>query len=396
MKYDFLIIGGGIVGLSAAYNLLRDTPAAKIAVLEKEDVICKHQTGNNSGVIHSGIYYKPGSKKAINCIEGYNRLIEFCRENGVEHELCGKLIVATDDYEIATLDMLFERGLQNGLAGLRKVSSAEMKEIEPHLVGVRGIYVPQTGIVNYKQVGQKLAELFTSMGGEILLGNKVVGITPQTAHIKIAIENGSTLATDKLINCGGLYSDDIAAMTESIEDTIVPFRGEYYEIKEEKRYLVKNLIYPVPDINFPFLGVHFTRRITGEIEAGPNAVLAYCKEGYTKSDINLGELGKYLFHPGFRKVAMRYWRVGLKELYRSYSKAAFTKELQRFIPEVREDDLIKSGAGVRAQMCSRQGALVDDFLLVKKGRILHVLNAPSPAATASLSIGKQICDWVTK
>lgn len=394
-NYDYVIIGGGIVGLSVAYNLLKQQPKIKLAVLEKENDICKHQTGHNSGVIHSGIYYKPGSKKAVNCVEGYHLLLAFCQQNEIPYELCGKLIVATAPEEISTLNMLYERGMQNGLSGLQKMSPEEMREKEPHLRGLEGIFVPQTGIVNYRRVARKLADFVLDAGGEIHLNSRVVNLEVHTAFINIAIEGKTSLGSKLVINCGGLYSDEIAAMTESIEDKIVPFRGEYYEIKETKKHLVKNLIYPVPDVNFPFLGVHFTRRITGEIEAGPNAVLAYRKEGYRKTDVDLKEFVSYFFYPGFRKVAARYWKTGLKELYRSYSKRAFTAELQKFIPEIQEEDLIQSGAGVRAQMCSKNGGLIDDFLLVKKDRLLHVLNAPSPAATASLSIGKQICNWIT-
>lgn len=394
-NYDYVVIGGGIVGLSVAYNLLKQYPKVKLAVFEKENDICKHQTGHNSGVIHSGIYYKPGTKKAINCLEGYHLLLAFCRENEIPFELCGKLIVATKPEEIPTLNMLYERGIQNGLTGLQKMSPEEMKEKEPHLRGLEGIFVPQTGIVNYGQVARKLADFILANGGEINLNSKVVNLEVHTNFINIVLEGKPSFNSKFVINCGGLYSDEIAAMTESIEDKIVPFRGEYYEIKEDKKHLVKNLIYPVPDVNFPFLGVHFTRRITGEIEAGPNAVLAYRKEGYRKTDVNIKEFASYFFYSGFRKVATRYWKTGLKELYRSYSKKAFTVELQKFIPEIQEVDLIQSGAGVRAQMCSKNGGLIDDFLLVKRNRLLHVLNAPSPAATASLSIGKQICNWIT-
>lgn len=396
MKYDVIVIGGGIVGLATALQLLNSHPQIKLLLLEKEDQLAKHQTGHNSGVIHSGIYYKPGSLKARNCIEGYGMLVDFCRMNGIKFELCGKIIVATTPEELPLLENLFTRGNQNGLSGLRKIGKEELKEFEPHVNGLAGIVVPQTGIIDYKEVAQKYAELIQVKGGQINLGERVIDIQTDNTHSVVSSQKQS-YQTNLVINCCGLYSDKIARFThKNLNVKIIPFRGEYYQLKKEKEYLVKNLIYPVPDPNFPFLGVHFTRMIHGGVEAGPNAVLAFKREGYKKSDINMSELAESLAWPGFQKVAWKYWRTGFGEMYRSYSKAAFVKALQKLLPEITTNDLEPGGAGVRAQACDRTGGLVDDFMILEDKFVINVCNAPSPAATSSLSIGKTVAGLASK
>jgi L-2-hydroxyglutarate oxidase len=390
VNFDVIIVGGGIVGLATALQIKKKNPALRFLVLEKENELAKHQTGNNSGVIHSGIYYKPGSLKATNCFRGYRLLIDFCREHEVPFELCGKLIVATDEHELPLLQTLFTRGEQNGLTKLKKLVKEELKEHEPHVAGIAGIFVPQTGIVDYKLVAEAYGKVLQKEGAEIHLGERVVSLKKEI--------NKTIVVTDKrdyearvVINCAGLYSDKVAAMTVgNLNVKIIPFRGEYYKLKKEKEYLVKNLIYPVPDPNFPFLGVHFTRMAKGGVEAGPNAVLAFKREGYKKSQINLAELAETLAWPGFQKVAAKYWKTGMGEMYRSFSKSAFTKALQKLIPEIQESDLTEGGAGVRAQACDRKGGLVDDFLIIEDANVIHVCNAPSPAATSSLAIGETI------
>ncbi len=394
MNADIVIVGGGIVGLATAYHLTEKYPYKKILVLEKEDEVAHHQTGNNSGVIHSGLYYKPGSLKAKNCIDGYHMMIQFCDEHQIPYELCGKVVVATDKSELGRLRDLFDRGRENGLEGLEMLDQARLKEIEPHLAGIQGIRVPQTGIVNYKQVCQKLAEIITQRGGEIHLNTLVQSIKETADNVQITT---STISVEcqLIINCAGLYSDEVATMHLGKLDTrIIPFRGEYFELTVEAEHLVKHLIYPVPDPNFPFLGVHFTRMIGGGIEAGPNAVFAFKKEGYLRTDFNFKEFFGSLLWPGFQKVMFKYWKTGLGEMYRSFSKKAFTKALQRLIPEVQEEHLVPAPAGVRAQACDRTGGLLDDFKIVHEKRAIHVINAPSPAATSSLSIGKTISDMV--
>lgn len=392
---DVLIIGGGIVGLATALQLKQQRPALSVVLLEKEPAVARHQTGHNSGVIHSGLYYKPGSLKAINCIRGYRMLLDFCDVEGIPYDLCGKIVVATKPAEVPQLDMLRERGGQNGLTGLRKLTLAEMRDIEPHVTGVAGMFVPQTGIIDYKQVSDKYAEKFQALGGEIRLGERVEQVTPGTS-LSIVVTDQGRYETKLVVNCAGLYSDKIAQLTQrtAVDVRIVPFRGEYFKIRPEKQYLVKHLIYPVPDPNFPFLGVHFTRMIHGGVEAGPNAVLAFRREGYTKSDINLNELYETLSWPGFQKVAVKYWETGLGEMYRSFSKSAFTKALQELIPAVQEDDLEPGGAGVRAQACDRTGGLLDDFAILETDRAVNVINAPSPAATSSLAIGQTVAEKV--
>ncbi|MEI6949315.1 L-2-hydroxyglutarate oxidase [Paraflavisolibacter sp. H34] len=394
MQYDILIIGGGIVGLATAYRLVEANPRLKIALLEKETALARHQTGNNSGVIHSGIYYKPGSLKARNCIRGYHQLIDFCDRNDIPYDLCGKVIVATDKNELPALENVYQRGLQNGLEGIRKISAQEIREIEPYCTGIEGIFVPQTGIIDYTRVALKYGERFQAAGGTIFTGQKVQDIRSTTSGSEV-ITQDTAYSAKLVVNCAGLYSDKIAAINlKKVDVRIIPFRGEYYELKKEKHYLVKNLIYPVPDPAFPFLGVHYTRMIGGGVEAGPNAVFAFKREGYRRTDIDMGELAESLAWPGFRKVAAKYWRTGLGEYYRSFSKAAFTRALQKLIPDIRESDLVPGGAGVRAQACDRTGGLVDDFMILENRHSINVCNAPSPAATSSLSIGQTVSEMV--
>ena len=394
MKYDFIIVGAGIVGLATALKLIEKDPKQKILILEKENRISAHQTGNNSGVIHSGIYYKPGSLKAKNCVKGYKQLIDFCDKHNVKYDLCGKVIVAVEQSELNYLDILLERGRANGLSDLRKISKEELNEIEPYVNGIAGLFVPQTGIIDYKDVSEKYVEIFLSKGGVLHLNDKVIDFHESSSEIEVITNKGNYNA-NAVITCGGLQSDILARKTNhDLDLKIIPFRGEYYKIKEDRKHLVKNLIYPVPDPAFPFLGVHFTRMINGEVEAGPNAVLALKREGYKKTDINIKELYETLTWPGFQIVAKKYWRTGFGEFYRSFSKSAFVKALQRIIPEITEDDLIKGGAGVRAQACDRTGGLLDDFSIIKNNRIVHVCNAPSPAATSSLAIGEHITSEV--
>jgi (S)-2-hydroxyglutarate dehydrogenase len=394
VQYDIIIIGGGAVGLATALKVKSGNPNLKVVVLEKEAVIANHQTGNNSNVIHSGIYYKPGSLKALNCIQGYHDLIRFCNQHEIPYRLCGKVIVATDQKEVPLLENIFLRGQQNGLENLKRLNAEELQEHEPHVAGIAAIHVPQTGIVDYRKVAGKYAEVFQRDGGEIKLSEKVVETK--------AVAGGVTVVTERthytgrlLVNCAGLYSDKIARLTSpDIDVRIIPFRGEYYKLKKEKEYLVNTLIYPVPDPNFPFLGVHFTTMINGGVECGPNAVLAFKREGYKKSDVDLKEFSETLAWPGFHKIAAKYWRTGFGEMYRSYSKSAFTKALQKLIPHVEENDLEPGGAGVRAQACDRTGGLLDDFLILENAYAINVCNAPSPAATSSLAIGNTIAERI--
>lgn len=394
MKTEVAVIGGGIVGLATAYHLKKNNPELDLIVIEKEDRIAKHQTGNNSGVIHSGLYYKPGSLKAQNCINGYGMLLEFCDEHRIKYDLCGKLVVATQESELPGLRKLFDRGRENGLENLKMLNKVELQQIEPHLNGIQAIQVPQTGIIDYKEVCAKLAEIITTQGAKILLHTTVKSIDEDDDKIQI-ITNKNFIEADVVVNCAGLYSDKVTSMqVENTDTKIIPFRGEYYELTQEAEHLVKHLIYPVPDPAFPFLGVHFTRMIGGGIEAGPNAVLAFRREGYHRLDFNFSEFMESIMWPGFQKVMKKYWKTGFGELYRSFSKRAFTKALQRLIPEIRQEHLVPAPAGVRAQACDREGGLLDDFKIVEKEKAVHVVNAPSPAATSSLSIGKTVADLV--
>jgi len=397
MIYDIAIIGGGIVGLATALKIQKARPDLKIAILEKEDQLAKHQTGNNSGVIHSGLYYKPGSLKATNCISGYHELIQFCEEEKIPFEITGKVVVATREAQKPLLHNLYERGLQNGLEGTKYITLEELKEFEPHCAGVAALHVPQTGIVDYFKVALAYGRKIIQQGGEIFLNHKVLEIKQQEG-VNYIETSKQTFQSKLVINCAGLYSDKVAQMSEKdpIDVKIIPFRGEYFKLKKDREFLVKNLIYPVPDPNFPFLGVHFTRMMKGGVEAGPNAVLAFRREGYKKSQINLKELAESLAWPGFQKVAAKYWQTGFGEMYRSFSKAAFTKALQELIPEIQESDLTEGGAGVRAQACDRTGGLLDDFSIRESAHAINVLNAPSPAATSSLAIGGTVAELALK
>ncbi len=393
--YNVVVMGGGIVGLASALKIKQSNPKWRVAVVDKEQSIALHQTGHNSGVIHSGLYYKPGSAKAKNCIDGYNQLINFCKEEEINFELCGKIVVATSQEEVPYLHQLTQRGEANGLKKMKKLSAEELKEHEPHVAGVEGLFVPQTGIIDYKEVTHKYAEKFQHFGGDIFTNNEVEDIKQIRKFVEVTTSR-QTLTSRLVINCTGLHSDMVAQLLGDIPKyRIIPFRGEYYELKPEAQHLVNNLIYPVPDPNFPFLGVHFTRMINGGIEAGPNAVLAYKREGYKKTDIHLGELFGSLTYKGFREVAKKYWRTGLGEFYRSYSKSAFTKALQRLLPEITEKDLVRGGAGVRAQACDINGGLIDDFLIFENDQFINVGNAPSPAATSSLAIGQYVAQLAT-
>jgi L-2-hydroxyglutarate oxidase len=394
--YDVTIIGGGIVGLATAMQLKKSSPDLKVVLLEKEKTLVSHQTGNNSGVIHSGLYYRPGSLKATNCLKGYRQLIAFCDREKIPYELCGKIVVATSEEELPRLENLYLRGLENGLTQNVKITAAEIKEYEPQITGLAGIWVPYTGIVDYKAVGYRYAAIFLDEGGEIYAGHRVTAINKKSSHSEV-IAGGKIFETKLIVNTAGLYCDRVAQMGGINPDVrIIPFRGEYCELAENKRHLINNLVYPVPDPAFPFLGVHYTRRITGGIEAGPNAVFAFRREGYKKSDISLGETFSALFWPGFMKVMWKYWRMGLGEFYRSYSKNAFTKALQKLSPGIQKSDLAPGGAGVRAQACTRDGRLIDDFLIEQDDLMIHILNAPSPAATASLAIGETIAEMISK
>ncbi|PVX50744.1 L-2-hydroxyglutarate oxidase [Balneicella halophila] len=393
-QYDIIVIGAGIVGLATALRLKEKNEDLNVLIIEKENEVATHQTGHNSGVIHSGIYYKPGSLKAKNCKEGYSQLIDFCETHSIPYELCGKVIVASDASEIPSLENIYNRGLENGLEGLKVIDSEELSEIEPHCSGVKAILVPQTGIIDYKVVCEKYLELIKAKGGSIKFSEKVNGAKDETDGTVVITNKGSYKARI-LVNCAGLYSDKVAEMAMGkLGIKILPFRGEYYHIIPNKKHLVKNLIYPVPNPKFPFLGVHFTRMIDGGVEAGPNAVLAYAREGYDNKTINFEEFFETLGFSGFQKVARKYWKMGAYELYRSYSKQAFTEALQKLIPEIQKKDLIKGNAGVRAQACDKDGNLIDDFLIFEDTHTVNVCNAPSPAATSSLSIGKTIAERV--
>jgi len=392
--YDVIIAGAGIVGLATALGVLEQDPEVKLLILEKEAGEARHQTGNNSGVIHSGIYYKPGSLKAVNCITGYNLLLEFCRKHGIYFDICGKVIVAVSQSEVPGLNAIYERGLANGLDKIRLIGKDELKELEPHASGVKAIHVPYTGIIDYKVVAKKYAELIIKAGGEIQFNSKVKRIRSCNNLYDVETSSGS-FNTKVFVNCCGLQSDEVAGLTERKVDTrIIPFRGEYYKIRPERRHLVKNLIYPVPDPAFPFLGVHFTRMVTGEVEAGPNAVLAFKKEGYIRTSLSAKDSFRIFTWNGFYKIASKYYKTGLGEFRRSFSKKAFVKALQRLMPEITESDLIAGGAGVRAQAISKDGRLIDDFLIHENGNIINVLNAPSPAATSSIAIGKTIAERI--
>lgn len=388
--FDFIIVGAGIVGLSTAYKLSKAFPETKILVLEKEDRVAAHQTGKNSGVIHSGIYYKPGSYKARNCIDGRHQLVKFCNEHNVAIDICGKVIVATEEEELPRLEKIYQRGVENEIEGIEKIGVKELAEIEPHVKGIAAIKVPCAGIVDYAGMCIKLQELLEAQNGKVLFGQKVTNIRETEDEITVSTE-ASSFKTRHLIGCGGLYSDKVAksgGVKSPVQ--IVPFKGEYYELKPDAEYLVNHLIYPLPNPEFPFLGVHFTRMALGGIECGPNAVFVFKREGYNKFAFDLKEGFEALFFKGFRKMAFKHWRMGLDEYKRSFSKRAFVKGLQKLIPEVKEEHLKHSPAGVRAMALLPNGEILDDFYFEVSGKQIHILNAPSPAATASLSIGDEI------
>ena len=391
-RYDVIIIGGGVVGLAVALEITRRFPGHRLLLLEKEDRVARHQSGHNSGVIHSGVYYKPGSLKARLCVTGAAAMIEFCREHGIPHSVCGKVIVATRREELPRLEDLRRRGETNGLRGLRLIGPEELREIEPHAAGIQALVVPSTGTTDYAVVCEKYAELISAAGGSILLSAGAKAIRRTSDEIVVETPRGA-FATAALINCAGLYSDRISRMAgDDPSIMIVPFRGEYYDLVPERASLVRALIYPVPDPKFPFLGLHFTRRVTGKVDAGPNAILALAREGYRHSDINVRDLASSLAFSGFWRMARQHWRHGMGEWHRSFSKTAFVRALQQLLPEIQDRDLVPGGSGVRAQALKPDGALVDDFQFVTSGKVLHVLNVPSPAATASLAIGKAIVD----
>jgi len=390
--YDVAIIGAGIVGLSAAKELGERYPTLKVVVLEKEATLAAHQTGHNSGVIHSGVYYRPGSLKAHFCVQGAAEMVHFCQTHALAHEICGKVIVAIEKSQEPALEELHRRALANGVPGVRMLPAEEIRNYEPHATGVAALLVPGTGITNYRLVAKKYADLATQSGVDIRTSSAVHGIRDSGSEFTIETSAGP-YTSKSLINCAGLYSDRIARLAGAeLPLRIVPFRGEYYELRPERRNLVRTLIYPVPDPRFPFLGVHFTKKVGGGVEAGPNAVLALKREGYTKTAFHPADVLDEVGFPGFWRMAKKYWKTGFGEMYRSFNKAAFVTALQKLLPEVREQDLINGSAGVRAQAVDKNGALVDDFQFVTQARALHVCNVPSPAATASLPIGRHIIE----
>lgn len=395
ISFDIAIIGGGIVGTATALKLL-ERKDYSILILEAENKLAAHQTGNNSGVIHSGLYYKPGSLKALNCAEGREMMYRFCEKYNIRYERGGKIVVATSDNELPALSTLEERGKANGLTGIKRLDKNELKDYEPHVSGIAGLFIPQTGIVDYKDVVNIYAELITKKGGIIKTNSKVHVVETFNSEIILITENDE-FKTKLLVNCAGLQSDRVAKMCRvNPKLKIIPFRGEYYRLKKEKEHLVKNLIYPVPDPQYPFLGVHFTRMINGGVEAGPNAVLAFKREGYKKTDFSFRDILEMKLYPGFWKMAMKHYKMGIGEFRRSFSKKLFVESLQKLIPEVQYDDVYPEGAGVRAQALEPDGKLVDDFRIVEAKHMIHVLNAPSPAATASLSIGEKIASMIEK
>jgi L-2-hydroxyglutarate oxidase len=389
--YDFAVVGGGILGLSTARSLLGRCPDAGVLVLEKEGGWARHQTGRNSGVVHSGVYYKPGSLKARFSREGRAALVEFCREHGVAYEICGKVIVATEPQEMPLLRNLYERGLKNGLA-VQKIGPEELGALEPHAAGLAAVRVPEAGIVDFARVAEALVRVIAKGGGVLRPDTRVEGIRSSGGGVEVGTDR-RTYRAKVLVNCAGLHADRVARLA-GVEAgvKIVPFRGEYYDLVPEKRHLIKNLVYPVPNPDFPFLGVHFTRAIGGGVEAGPNAVLGLAREGYAKTDVNLKDLAEVLAYPAFWRLAGRNWRTGAGEILRSLSKKAFVRALRRLLPEIEEGDLVPAPAGVRAQALAKNGALVDDFLIAEGENSIHVLNAPSPAATAALPIGDAVAE----
>ena len=395
-KYDVSIIGGGIIGLATGLQLVKRYPRCQICVIEKEDELAAHQTGHNSGVIHSGIYYKPGSQKAQFCVSGVNSLVQFCQENGIEYLRCGKVIVATHESELDRLEDLYQRGTTNGVDNLEMIGSERLKEIEPYAAGIKALYAPGTGTVDYTTVANAFADKIRIAGGDIFTGSRVIDMIRSQGSMALETTKGS-VESKYLINCAGLYADHVARMMGVTPDVrIIPFRGEYYTLSPKSQHLVKALIYPVPNPKFPFLGVHFTRNMHGQVEAGPNAVLALAREGYKKTNLNISEMLDTFSYPGFWSVAMKYWKTGLGEIHRSLSKGVFLRDLQRLLPEVQDTDLTPGGSGVRAQAVDRKGRMLDDFSIQQSPGAIHVLNAPSPGATSSLSIGSYITSLATE
>lgn len=394
--YDLAVIGGGIIGLATAMRVSQEFPGLKVAVLEKEDEVATHQTGHNSGVIHAGIYYAPDSQKANFCSTGGKLLREFCDQRGIGYEMCGKLIVAINEEEVPRLDELFRRGTENGAEGLRMVDKEEIGEIEPYSAGVKAIFSPNTGIIDFKAVSQVYATELSGNGGDLITGVRVDSINRSDGKIYLETTSG-TISANNIVNCAGLHADAVAKMMGvDIGVRIIPFRGEYFSVVPEKAYMVRGLIYPVPDPSMPFLGVHFTRRVDGSVEAGPNSVFAFSREGYRKSSFNLVDTLGTLSYSGFWKMSAKYWKVGVREQYRSAVKSVFVRSLQTLMPEIDSEDLAESGSGVRAQAVDSNGQLLQDFSIAETENAIHVLNAPSPGATSSLSISKYIVDIAKK
>ncbi len=395
-QFDLIVVGGGVVGLSTAMNALQRFPRLRLLVVEKERELAAHQSGHNSGVLHSGIYYKPGSLRAKLCVEGRAAMVEFCRTHGLPHDVCGKVVVATDESELPRLEDIYQRGLANGVPGLVKIGPEQLREHEPHCRGIAALWVPCTGITDYAAVTRKYAEIVAAGGGVVRTVVEVTGLARRGGETTVETTSGAFTAR-YAVTCGGLHADRLRRMSGAGGDyVVVPFRGEYYKIVPERQHLVRGLIYPVPDPRFPFLGVHFTRMIRGGIEAGPNAVLSWKREGYGKTDFSARDAATMLRHPGFWRMASKYWDQGFAEMYRSFSKKAFHRALQRLLPDLAFNDIEPGGSGVRAQVLDKSGALLDDFTFLPSDGVLHVLNVPSPAATSSLVVGRKIVDLLAE
>lgn len=394
---DLIIIGGGIVGLATGYRFLERFPGKTVTVLEKEASVAKHQTGRNSGVLHTGIYYRPGSLKALNCRAGKQAMQDFCTRENIPFDLCGKIIVATEQSELPRMEALLERGPQNGVV-CNRITPEQIREIEPHCAGLGGIHVPEAGVVDYGQAARRMAEIISERGSRVVTNAKATAIrrdvsTGPGSGRAIVETSAGEFATQHVVNCAGLFSDRVTRLSGAKPSAkVVPFRGEFYSLRPEGQYLVNALIYPVPDPAYPFLGVHYTKRMSGMIECGPNAVLAFAREGYKNTTINLRDLGETLAYPGFWRLCTKYWRIGANEMHRSFSKRAFVRALQRLVPEMKSEYLDWAPAGVRAQTVSPDGQMVDDFVIAETERVVNVENAPSPAATASLNIGKLVVE----